>query len=155
MHSAPTVSYPLGRSHFQGWLGGLTSVAGIAIGVLWYCQADLIGWRQLLFFLTLLLTSGFAAVAWRRSPEGCLRWDGTAWGWTAGSTAESGVLSVHLDLQFCLVLSLRTDTGARIWFWPERRVDLAHWNDLRRAVFVRSGTGNAQDASIDAQQAAR
>ena len=136
MHNAPAVSFPVGRSCFQGWLLGLISLIAVLAGWLWCFQADSIGWRQGLFLLILLTTLAGAVRAWRRTPTGSLRWDGQVWRWSRVDAPVSGVLVVHLDLQFCLVLSLRQVNGVRIWLWPERRADVTRWDALRRAVFA-------------------
>ena len=150
MHSAPAVSYPVGRSRFQGSLVGLAGLAGTVTGLFWYRQADPVGWRQALFAMTLLAVCSVAVQSWRRSPQGYLGWDGQAWSWTRADGSVCGLVKVHLDLQFCLVLSLRTDSGSRLWIWPERRAELALWHALRCAVFSRGGAGQARDASSNA-----
>lgn len=155
MHSAPALSYPVGRSRFQGWLLGLTGLTGALAGLLWLYQVNPAGWRQWLFVVTLLCACLVAAAAWSRSPRGSLRWDGQAWNWTSVDASACGVLTVHLDLQFCLVLSLRLSTGARIWLWPQRSAEAALWSALRRAVFSRGSAGQADDACADAQRAHR
>ena len=136
MHNAPTVDFPVGRSRFQGWLLIFTGLIAVLSGWLWCFQADSVGWRQGLFFLILLATLVEAARLWRNSPTGSLRWDGQVWNWSSVDASVSGVLAVHLDLQFCLVLSLRQASGVRIWLWPERRADVTRWDALRRAVFA-------------------
>lgn len=151
MHSAPAVSYPVGRSRFQGLLVGLIGMMGAVLGLLWRQQADLASWRQVLFFMTLLGACVLAFEAWRRSPLGTLRWDGQAWSWACGEPPVCGRVSVHLDLQFCMVLRLRTDSGRQIWLWPERRTALERWNPLRRAVFARAGVAQVPSATATAQ----
>ena len=136
MHNAPTVNFPVGRSRFQGWLLGLISLIAVLVGWLWCFQADSVGWRQGLFFLTLLATLAGAIRVWRRTPTGSLHWDGQVWSWSRVDDSVSGVLTVHFDLQFCLVLSLRQASGVRIWLWSERRADVTRWDGLRRAVFA-------------------
>jgi len=150
MHSAPAVSYPVGRSRFQGWLLVLTGLVGLLVGLIWSRQSDLAGWRQGLYVATLLGTCVMAVQAWRRSPCGSLRWDGQAWSWTERDISVCAVLSVHLDLQFFLLLSLRTDTGSRIWLWPERRTMAVRWNALRRAVFSHRGANQGLTANAEA-----
>ena len=147
MHSAPAVSYPAGRSRFQGWLLALTALGGALTGWLWQSQSDPVGWRHGLFALALLGALLLAVNAWRRPPTGHLNWDGQGWTWLGAEGSVGGVLSVHLDLQFCLVLSLRPVTGSRLWLWPERRTEVARWSALRRAVFARGAADPRQDAS--------
>ena len=136
MHNAPSVSFPVGRSRFQGWLLGLISLIAVLADWLWCLQADSIGWRQGLFLLILLVTLVDSVLVWQRTPTGSLRWDGQVWSWNSVNAPVSGVLAVHLDLQFCLVLSLRQVNGVRIWLWIERRGDATRWDALRRAVFA-------------------
>lgn len=152
MHSAPTVSYPVGRSRLQGWLVGLAGLGGVLLCILWIYAADSTGWRQWALIITLLGTSALAGQAWRQSPQGRLCWDGLAWDWQTANTSISGTLAVHLDLQVLLLVSLRTEPGARIWLWPERGVDAARWNALRRAVFSRAGMASGRLVSTRGEQ---
>ena len=135
MHNAPAVSYPVGRSHFQDCLLGGTALISVLAGVLWFYVSDLVGWRLGLYAITLVGTGALAIQAWRHTPHGVLRWDGQAWRWTTEVASVGGVLTVHLDFQFCLLLSLRTDAGAWLGLWPQRQTDTAHWHALRCAVF--------------------
>jgi hypothetical protein len=135
MHSAPAVSYPVGRSHFQGCLLGGSVLIGVLAGMLWFYVSGLAGWRLGLYAITLVGTGALAIQTWRRTPGGVLRWDGQAWRWTTDAASVNGVLTVHLDFQFCLLLSLQTDAGVRLALWPQRQTDAAHWHALRCAVF--------------------
>ncbi|WP_114973155.1 hypothetical protein [Rhodoferax ferrireducens] len=150
MHSAPAVSYPVGRSRFQGWLVGVTGVGGVVSGALWRYQSNPAEWQQWLFAMTLLGACLVAAVTWNRSPRGTLRWDGQVWRWASLGASVEGLVTVHLDFHSSLVLSLNTDTGTSLWLWPERRADAARWNDLRRAVFSRRGVVKAPGAATEA-----
>lgn len=152
MHSAPAVSYPVGRSRFHAGLAGSASLIGALAGLLWRNQADPAVWPQGVFAL-ILFGSGLAAFqAWRSSPCGSLQWDGRGWSLTAAQATFTGLLSVHLDLQCCLLLCLRTQNGRRYWLWPERRRDGANWNALRRAVFGGNAGSLAAQAGIDDQR---
>jgi hypothetical protein len=152
MHSAPAVNYPVGRSRFQAWLVGVVSFTGMLTGLLWWEQAQSVGWRQGLFVMSLLLACIVSIQTWLHTPRGCLHWDGQSWRWTSGDTSICGYVTVHLDLQFCLLLSLHSDAGARIWIWPERHAGMSQWNTLRRAVFSRTRltwlTDGASDAAV-------
>ncbi len=145
MHNAPAVSYPVGRSRFQGILIALSTLSGIAVGIVWHQQANAGGWREWLFITSLASASIVALLVWQRMPGGRLLWDGQAWSWTSADTSSFGVMAVHLDLQSWLVLSLRTDAGVRIWLWPQRSTDAMHWSALRQAVF--SGRARSQTLS--------
>lgn len=138
MHSAPAVSYPVGRSRFQGWLIGLTGLGGVLLVLLWTNVADTVGWRQWLLGITVLGSCYLAGAVWWHSSSGSLRWDGQAWSWQMANASTSGMLTVHLDLQFVLLLSLRPSPDTRIWLWPERRSQAVRWNALRQAVFSRA-----------------
>ncbi len=146
MHRAPALSFPVGRSRFLGALVGSTALAATLVDLLWYAGAAASPWRHWLFILVSLAVFVMAFEAWRKAPSGILAWDGRSWHWTgAGALAPvSGHLRVQLDLQFCLLLSLRPGCGARIWLCPERRHDVLYWNALRRAVFSRGGAGPDQ-----------
>lgn len=148
MHSAPAVSYPVGRSRLQGWLVLGLGLGASVTGGYWLQQVDAVGWRQGLFAGVLLGACGAAALAWRRSVQGILQWDGQAWHWTGADASIPVRLTVHLDGQFVLLLSVRPDTGRRRWLWPERRVDVVRWNALRRAVFSRAGLTQIQGDSV-------
>ena len=136
MHSAPAVTYPVGRSRFHAALLIGIAVTTLLVGLSWHHLGDPENWRQGCFAATAIGSGLLAFQAWRRTPSGNLHWDGQAWSWTAGATLVSGTVGVHLDLQFCVVLRLRAGDGTRVWLWPERRSDPAHWNALRRAVFA-------------------
>ena len=153
MHSAPAVSYPVGRSRFQGWLVLGLGLGASVTGMLWLRQVDVVGWHQWLFFGVLLGACVAAVLAWRRSAQGSLRWDGQAWHWNGADASIPVLLTVHLDGQFVLLLRLRTDSAQSLWVWPERRVDGVHWNALRRAVYSPGGAGQNQSVSIDGQSA--
>ncbi len=155
MHSAPAVTYPVGRSSFQVWLLCLTGLASVLVGLLWQYQGGPIGWRHGLYALTAVVCGFFAFRAWRLTPDGNLRWDGQTWSCTARQLSVSGMVTVHFDLQFCMVLSLRSGDADRIWLWPERRRDPVRWNALRRAVYSHAAADplNAAGAAVETNQA--
>ncbi|MHB8948911.1 MAG: hypothetical protein ACYC4S_07600 [Rhodoferax sp.] len=149
MHSAPAVSYPVGRSRLHAWLILGVGLGASLTGAWWLRQIDAAGWRQWLFVGILLVACAIAAAAWRDSSRGTLRWDGQAWHWNGVVAFAPAVLTVHLDGQFFLLLRLRSDTGKRLWLWPERRLDVTRWSALRRAVFSRAAAprdASARDA---------
>lgn len=137
MHSAPAVSYPVGRSRFQAGLLFGTGLIGLLTGWQWFATPGLPGWRHGLYVLA-LLTAGFAAArVWRHSPKGLLRWDGLFWHWCTEGADVRGLIAVHLDVHLCLLLSLQTEAGTRLFLWPERRAEPASWHALRCAVYAR------------------
>ena len=137
MHSAPSVSYPVGRSRFMGWFIFFANVAGVLAGWLWYQQLESLGWRQWLFSGSLIASCFLAFQTWRRVPQGHISWDGQVWCWTCGAISTQGSVTIHLDFQSVMLLRLNTKTAGRIWLWPERHVDVTRWVGLRRIVFSR------------------
>lgn len=146
MHSAPSVSYPVGRSRAWRLSLALVWLAGASLTLFWCCRVDDPGWRQWLAVACVLAGAGVAVAAWRASPVGVLHWDGAGWIWQGRAGAGSGaapagaMLVVHLDLQRRLLLRLHCEGGARRWLWLEQRRAPARWGDLRRAVFARRGS---------------
>ena len=148
MHSAPSVTFPVGRSAF---LGGLLAGSGV-LGML-AVFADMVCCRGAGAASAGLLWCGWAATgvwAWTRQPQGRLSWragDSRTletgaraaghWSWVSGAYRE-GVALLRVervyDLQGVMLLRLHNADGARTWVWVERRSDPARWQDLRRAL---------------------
>ena len=135
MHSAPSVTYPVGRSRFMAGTAAALWLAGAAAIVLWCAQSSSPGWRQGCALAVLAAAGGFAALAWWRTPEGELAWDGRAWSWRAGTAG--GALHVALDLQNHLLVRWQA-AGASCWLWLERARRPERWHELRRAVYSRA-----------------
>ena len=135
MHSAPSVSYPVGRTLFAGLLAAGLWSAGAAVTLLWLRESDAPGWRQVVGAVALGLIGVRSVLAWLRSPRGELHWDGT--GWTAPQEAGAGSLEVALDLQQVLLVRWHAPQSAH-WLWLERRSCPHRWLDLRRAVYSRA-----------------
>lgn len=146
MHSAPSVTYPVGRSRFLGqmltviWLGG-----ACAIGAAWLASG-LGGWRAVLACSVLLLSAALAIYFWQGVAAGALRWDGHAW---HGPQAFAGSRQLHvdLDLQRHLLVRLSGATGRSQWLWLEASSDPSRWNDLRRAVYSPAMPDPLRDAA--------
>jgi len=136
MHNAPSVSYPVGRSHFQAGLLVLMVLAGLIVDLVWSTQS-LWGWRQGLVGVSLCLAAVFALHEWQRTPQGTLSWDGVAWCFNEEQQAVIGGMTVSLDLQFILLLRLTPNKGPPLWLWAERSRQAPLWVALRRAVFSR------------------
>ncbi len=141
MHSAPSVSYPVGRSRFYATALLVTSIVGLAAGWLWRQQAEPVAWQQFLFAAVWLGSSGVAIQGWRGSVSGVLQWDGHDWHWVVGASTSIGQLQVQLDLQRYLLLRLRGASGQATWLWLERGVDARLWDALRRAAFSDAAAG--------------
>jgi hypothetical protein len=143
MHNAPTVSYPVGRSHFQAGLLAFLIFMGLSVVLVWSVEA-VWGWRQGLLGLALGLSAVLAYQEWQRTPQGTLAWDGDIWHFTRGQHTVAGRVAVHLDFQFIVLLSLAPTKGPRLWLWAERSRDALLWVALRRAVFSRPVDSPAQ-----------
>jgi toxin CptA len=137
MHSAPSVSYPVGRSRFAGlvllvfWLLGAAAIAA------WWLQAQAPGWRTAAAVLLLAMSGLIAVIAWRRSPIGELAWDGENWNFSGAAESSAAALSVALDLQRRLLVHW-VAPGASCWLWLERTSRPERWDDVRRAVYSRA-----------------
>jgi hypothetical protein len=140
MHNAPPVAYPLGRSHFQGWVLAGLWLAGLLVTGLWCLAAPAFDWR-IGTAVAMVATAGLAAwLGWRNAPVGQLHWDGQVWRWESQgyrSGASVLALSVALDLQRTLLLRLDNPDNASLWLWAHRAALPERWLDLRRAVYSR------------------
>ncbi|MGJ7610533.1 MULTISPECIES: hypothetical protein [unclassified Variovorax] len=150
MHSAPSVTYPVGRSR------GATRI----LLVLWALGAscagascyliDSGGWRQLLLVFSVVFSGVAAGFGLRRDGAGVLHFDGLHWSLT-GAHASRGVhaarVLVALDFQSLMLLRLSEPARARRWVWVEQRAMPERWRDVRRAVYSRApSTTPAGDA---------
>jgi hypothetical protein len=142
MHSAPSVTYPMGRSPFAGALLLVIWLAAAAAIGFWWPQAS--GWRLAMAALLWLSTGMWAAVQWWRSPTGAVVWDGETWSWSAGQTSDSGALEVSLDFPRSMLVRSAGKRASR-WFWLERASRVERWDDLRRAVYSRAAPGAPPD----------
>jgi toxin CptA len=146
MHSAPSVSYPVGRSRLLGrglaalWLGGLVAMvvawqrvsledSQVAVAGAVWSLAGLMAWRS-----------------WRAMPQGELCWDGHGWAGPGASSSPAAV-RVHLDLHRHLLVHLQGNGAAGQWLWLSADARPARWNDLRRAVYSRAMTDAQRDAA--------
>ncbi|MGJ7553558.1 hypothetical protein ACSFBX_00715 [Variovorax sp. RB2P76] len=140
MHSAPSVTYPVGRSR------GATRIL-LVLWALGACCAgascyliDSSGWRQLLLVFSVVFSGVAAGFGLRRDGVGVLHFDGLHWSLT-GAHASRGVhaarVLVALDFQSLMLLRLSEPGRARRWVWAEQRALPERWRDVRRAVYSR------------------
>jgi hypothetical protein len=133
MHSAPSVTYPVGRSRLAGWLCLAAWLLGASVVALWAWQAGEPGWRQALALAALAAAGLWSLRRWVQSPAGELAWDGRAWNWAGG-----GTVAVCLDLQSLVLLRWQGEAGSAQWLWLERSLSPGRWDALRRAVYSRA-----------------
>lgn len=151
MHSAPSVSYPVGRSAFALRLAAALALLGLGAVAAWTWQAATPGWRQAVGLAAVILAGAAAWRAWLASPRGVLRWTGGEWAWDEGGQVVTGAVALALDLQSHLLL--RWDgAGAARWFWLERSAAPADWDALRRAVYSRASLAAPQQGTPPAAE---
>jgi toxin CptA len=137
MHTAPSVSFPVGRSRFAaGSLLMIWLAAALAIG-LWWAQVQTPGWLAGAGTLLLAGVGISAALNWVHAPVRALVWDGSVWRCDVQGKLEEGEPAVSLDLQRWLLL--RWTSGQRVrWLWLEQARGVERWGDVRRAVYSRA-----------------
>ncbi|WP_418130945.1 hypothetical protein ABL849_07990 [Variovorax sp. 375MFSha3.1] len=140
MHSAPSVTYPVGRSRgATRILVVLWALGALCAGASCYLF-DSVGWRHLLLVLSVVFAGVAAGFGLRQEGAGVLHFDGLYWSLT-GNQASRGVhvarASVALDFQSLMLLRLSEPGRARRWIWIEQRAMPERWRDLRRAVYSR------------------
>ncbi|WP_038208320.1 hypothetical protein [Xenophilus azovorans] len=138
MHSAPSVSYPVGRSRFAAGLFAALWLAGAACAGLWLHQNPADPARAAALATALALTALAAVHALGRVPPSPLAWDGAYWHLgTDGAAMRMATAAAGLDLQGVLLLRLAEPGQAPRWLWLERGWAPERWNALRRAVYCR------------------
>lgn len=143
MHSAPSVSYPLGRCAFQRCLYAFFVALTSAVLFAWaFNQGLTLVWGVATMAAVLGACSGWRALA----QAGTLTWDGQVWCLQihgSGHEAAWGEIRVALDVQKALLLRWQpaSDTlnAKPLWLWLGSEVANHHWQDLRRAVYQGDG----------------
>lgn len=137
MHSAPSVSYPVGRSVVLAGL--LTAAAGLGMVAVIAGVANLSGVGAATVGLVWCGWGAGCLWAWERQPQGQLSWRAGTWSWVSEAYREGVALQrverVY-DLQSAMVVRLHNADGARTWVWVEQGSDPARWHDLRRALIA-------------------
>jgi len=146
MHSAPAVSYPVGRSSFYGSLLVGVHVIGASVLSAWVVTSDVPGLEHVAAFAIWLASAALAVWSWWRARTGALTWDGQHWFWTDGDRSHPVILSVALDLQRLMLMQLHSSEASSLWIWLERRAMPARWRPCRCAVFARQPVDQAHDA---------
>ncbi len=143
MRSAPSVTYPVGRSPFSARLRLALWSAGAAATAGWVVTQQVDAIRISAAVSALAACAAWGIGSWRREPAGLLAWDGSRWTFSASGREDQGNLRSALDLQSVLLVRWR---GVRAgWLWLDRRADPRSWDAVRRAVhspaFADPGTG--------------
>ena len=149
MYSAPSVSYPVGRSRFAGLLALVAWLSGCGTIALWWDQTHEPGWRQGMALVVLAGVGGYAVWTWLRSPEGRLAWESDSWTWSTAKGTESGQVEVRLDLQSRVLLRWQSP-GCSAWLWLHGASRPEQWDDLRRALHSPAARETPVSASASA-----
>lgn len=137
MHRPPAVSFPVGRSR---WHATVLFACVLLAWLSLFSLARTVGtefpaWALAAQVLLILLTGLGAAMAWRRSPVGTLRWDGEQWLWVASQDHPVAGLRMVFDFQRLVLVSVRRVGQSRLWLWLEPGNGTPHgWLALRRAL---------------------
>jgi toxin CptA len=160
MHNAPAVSYPVGRSHFQGGLLLAAGLAGLASCVAWALADARLGLRQILALSLWALVSVNAFWHWRQTPTGVLHWDGQVWRLELTPPVAnlpldaSSRLSVQLDFQSVILARLGVEGGGDHWLWLQAQADPSRWRALRRAAHGRVAAASSPSGAAAQPQGA-
>lgn len=159
MHSAPSVSYPVGRAAFVGWwLLGIAALAMVLqAGPLfgWWSSGRWVPWHWGLSGGAWLLLWCWAFLYWWRSPSGWLIWDpmlmevegraegqphpASGWWWSVGEGLKAQALR-HVEPMWvgngwCLLRVHWTPPGSGYsWIWVQATAEPVRWLALRRAL---------------------
>ena len=153
MHSAPAVSYPMGRSRFHGLAILFFAVAGALVMLLWMGSSDRLQWPHAVAALLWLLGISTALWRWYCMPAGLLIWDTQAWVWSVDDQPRTVRPEVALDFQSWMLLRLHSSaTWLDSWVWPAHQDAPLQWQALRRALFCRyRASSQAIDQGIPAE----
>ncbi|WP_077002574.1 hypothetical protein [Variovorax sp. KK3] len=147
MQSAPSVSYPVGRSRIANRLFLLLWIAGAGgvIAAVVRLDAD---WRiGPLLFAVVGAGAAWYGSALRRPPAAMLEFDGAEWSISHPFIGPAPKLRVALDFQSSLLAHFDSARGARLWLWLDRDAMPERWQALRRAVYSQSAPGLTPVAS--------
>ncbi|MEO5737107.1 MAG: hypothetical protein ABIQ82_06580 [Variovorax sp.] len=152
MHSAPSVSFPVGRSRFAGHLLMVIWTAGACCaGVVCY-QFESVGWRGAVLLASVLVAGAAAGLAYWRQCAGELHFDGQGWRLAGADPLHAARLLPALDLQSLMLVRLAAPGQRPRWCWLERRSAPHRWLDLRRAVYSRAPSADPADPNAAVSQ---
>lgn len=134
MHQPPAVSYRVVRSRWHCFVIVLLTVLA-ASGSLAFTVNQSGFWRSIALWFGVAASSAWAFLAWYRTSEGHIRWDGHGW-----HGAKRALVHVRVIIDFQSLMLIRTidQRGKSRWIWLERTSDCAHWLRLRRALVASS-----------------
>jgi hypothetical protein len=145
MHRAPAVSFSTARSRWH-----LRSIVALSISAVVATVAYSLGqaqsdWQVITVGCTVLVATFVALLDWYRSPPGCLRWNGQHWHWSGfGDQCVCG-LSLRMDWQSGVLVSLQCEGQSTVWLWLDACADSNRWKALRRAMVSSQGVSMDED----------
>lgn len=140
MHRAPAVIFSVTKSRWHLYLiVWLTLLAVMSVGVFVYTQptSDGLAWMPV---VASPVTIAVALVAWHNSPVGLLHWDGRSWHWSGFAAAQACSLSLLLDFQKVVLVSLKRPGMQPVWLWLQAAPGDLSWIAVRRAIVSGHGT---------------
>lgn len=138
MHSAPSVTYPVGRSRLAARLLMVTWAAGAGCAGAASYQFDSVGWRQAVLAVSVVVSAWAVLRMLRRAADEQLMFDGQHWSLSRSGRPGAARATVVLDFQSLLLLRMDEPGRRTQWLWPARGSQPDLWRDLRRAVYSRA-----------------
>ncbi|MEO8249471.1 MAG: hypothetical protein ABI589_08875 [Burkholderiales bacterium] len=140
MRSAPSVSFPVGRSRFAGALALLLWCCGMLLALRALAAASSIGWREAAMLAAALAAGAIALGEWLRSPQGRLSFDGQGWHWIDARAGRLGRIAVMLDLQQRMLVRFvgAGDGRGALWLWLDQSAAPERWHEFRSAAHART-----------------
>ena len=134
MHRAPAVSLSTARSRWHLRFIVALFVSEVVTLVAYSLAQPQSEVQFVAVACTVLLFPLVALIGWYQSVPGYLRWNGQHWRWSGfGDQALCG-LSLRLDWQRGVLVSLRCKGQRSVWLWLDACEDTYQWNAFRRAL---------------------
>lgn len=147
MHQPEAVQFVVKRSRWLArlllalWLCGVLSLLTFfqtqvaSAGVVW------------ISVFAMLLASGLACHIGLGMAVGILRWDGATWYWSGFEGDEPCSVTLYMDFQQLLIVSVRRQGIRPVWLWLEYVPGMREWLRLRRAVVTATARHSARNVS--------
>jgi hypothetical protein len=137
--NAPSVDYPVGRFFWDAfWVIGLAMLSFLAL-IASLLAGLFDGWRAACLCGTWLLLTIYCVYSLKsKSSKTWLCWDGHEWQIQTPIDPhlhDGYAISVHLDFQQYLFVSLLNSTSRTQWFWVAKRTFPERWHGFRCAVY--------------------
>ena len=134
MHRAPAVNFSVKRSRWHGQFILAMGLLALTILVVFAADHAVLDMRVLILATACAVASSIAFIGWKKSPQGRLRWDGQHWYWSGCASGSTCQLSVLIDFQSIVVVSITSEMQMPLTVWLEAASDATSWKALRRAL---------------------